>query len=95
MKEFNAKEFEQAIVVIVDVWYFESEVLMPYLHPRLLLILESKSSKQSKGDKKKKDESSDEESEDADNKKNKKAKGKKNQKDDSDSDGDSKQIAIA
>ena len=99
LKEFNEREFEKAVVVIVDVWYFESEELIPYLHPRMLLILKSKSSKKSKEgkkkNKKKKKNSSEEESEEEIiTKKQKKGKGKKKWQNTSESDNESKQITI-
>ena len=97
MKEFNERDFEKAIVVIVDVWYFESEELVPYLHPRMLLILESKSLKQSKASKREskyKNSSDDDESEEEKvNKKNKKGQEKMNNFT-SESDSDSKLITI-
>ena len=60
LKEFKEREFKQAIVVIVDVWLFKNEELVPYIHPRMLLILESKSSKKKRGNNNRKDDSDNE-----------------------------------
>ena len=93
MKEFKCQKVKQAVAVVVDFCCLGSCVLMPYIHPRILLTLKSiKELKEDKKKKKKKKGSS--EDEESDTKKNKKAKGTKNKKDDSDSESDSKQIAV-
>ena len=55
------REFKKAIIIIADVWFFKNEELIPYIHPKFLLILGSKSSK--KSEEEKKNESSEEDSE--------------------------------
>ena len=39
LNKLDEREFKQAIIIIADVWFFKNEELIPYIHPKMLLII--------------------------------------------------------